>query len=63
MLFHIRVPLKNLLSVSAHSKKTVFPDETEKPDDKSVCNSDMITRFIAETPFFDFLCFYFITEF
>ena len=63
MIFHIRIPLMNPLSVSAHSKKAVFPDETEKPDDKSVCKLDMVTRFMAGNPFFDFLCFYFITEF
>ena len=43
----------NPLSVSAHSKKAVFPDETERRDDKSVCKFDMVMRFMAETPFFD----------
>ena len=45
----------NPLSLSAHSKITVFPDETEKPDDKSVCKLDIIVRFMAGTPFVFFL--------
>ena len=55
MIFHIRIPLMNPLSVSAHSKKAVFPDETEKPDDKSVCKLDITVRFMAGTPFVGFL--------
>ena len=51
---HIRVPLMNPLSVSAHSKITVFSEETEKPD-KSVCEIDIIVRFMAGTPFVFFL--------
>ena len=44
----------NPLSLSAHSKITVFPDEMEKPD-KSVCEIDIIVRFIEGTPFVFFL--------
>ena len=54
MLSHIRAPLMNPLSLSAHSKITVFPDEMEKPD-KSVCEIDIIVRFIEGTPFVFFL--------